>query len=82
MTPTPKGALLTALARSSNESERAQAHAAVRAAIARTGSTITAAHELEVSARWLQLLVKRAPALCQGLAVRRRGRPRRKTTDD
>lgn len=77
MTTTPKGVLLTALARSPHELERTQAHAAVRAALARTGSTTTAALELEVSARWLQLLLRRTPALCQGLTVRRRGRPRK-----
>lgn len=71
----PRGALLCALARSPLDSERATAHEIVRRSLELHGSTIPAAAALSVSERWIQTLIKRNPALCQGLSLRKQGRP-------
>lgn len=80
--PEPRGALLCALARSQLDDERARAHATVRRSLELHGSTIPAAAALNVSERWIQTLIKHHPALCQGLTLRKPGRPPRTNDHD
>lgn len=77
-----RGALLCALARSTLEHERTSAHTIVRRSLELHGSTIPAAAALNVSERWIQTLIKQHPALCQGLALRKPGRPPKDHDDD
>lgn len=80
--PQLRGALLCLLARSDNPHERRAALDAVRAELERTRSAPTAARALEVTPRWVQLLIKTHPTLCQGLTLRTAGRPPKENTDD
>lgn len=80
--PEPRGALLCALARSQLDDERARAHATVRRSLELHGSTVPAAAALNVSERWIQTLIKQHPALCQGLTLRKPGRPPRTNDND
>jgi hypothetical protein len=70
-----RGALLCSLARSKHQRERERAHTIVRTALEQHGSTVPTAAALGVSERWIQTLIKNNPALCQGLALRKPGRP-------
>lgn len=70
-----RGALLCSLARSKATRERERAHTIVRTALEQHGSTVPTAAALGVSERWIQTLIKHNPALCQGLALRKPGRP-------
>lgn len=74
-----RGTILLGLLRSSREEERETGRDVVRESIARHGSTVLAAAELDVSARTIQRVCKEAETCGANLreSARGRGRPRK-----